>query len=83
MRQPGDEAGALIAKIIGPDALSESETRNVLSIVRAAFENPEHIPPESKDPSRTLLLLQNLVAAAADATLKQEIAATVAFLQAQ
>ncbi len=37
-RELGDAAGVLIAKIIGVNALTEEEMRNVLSILHAAFE---------------------------------------------
>jgi hypothetical protein len=79
----GDEAGALIAKMIGVNALSQEETRNVLSIIRAAFEKPESIPEEAKVPSQTLLLLRKLWDAAEQADLKHEIAETMAFVQAR
>lgn len=81
--QFGDQAGALIAKIIGVNALSEDETRNVLAIIHAAFEKPERIPEEAKDPSATVLLLLNLANLASSASLKQDIAKTMAFIQAQ
>ncbi len=82
-RQLGDEAGALITKIIGANALNEDETRNVLSLVRAAFEKPDRIPQAAKYPSRTLLLLRNLADATEQASLKQQIAETMAYVQAQ
>jgi hypothetical protein len=78
----GDEAGALIAKIIGVNALSDDETRNVLSIIHAAFEKPDSIPEDAKSPSATLQLLQSL-ADSAGPNLKQQIAETVAYVQAQ
>jgi hypothetical protein len=81
--QFGDQAGALIASIIGVNALSEDETRNVLSIIHAAFEKPERIPDEAKDPSATVLLLLNLANSASSANLKQKIAETMAFVQSQ
>jgi hypothetical protein len=81
--QLGDDAGALIAKIIGANALNEDETRNVLSIIRAAFENPGRIPQAAKDPSRTLSLLQNLAEGTSQESLKHQIAETVAYVQAQ
>ena len=56
---PGDESGALIVKIIGVNALSGDETRNVLAIVRTAFEEPDRIPLASKGSSETLSLLRN------------------------
>ena len=79
----GDEAGALIAKIIGVNALSEEETRNVLSLIHTAFEKPDRIPEESKDPSATLLLLRNLADSASQESLKQQISETVAYVLAR
>lgn len=81
--QLGDEAGALIMKMIGVNALNEDETRNVLSIVRAAFEKPERIPQEAKNPSRTLLLLRTLSDSTSRESLKQQIAETMAYVLAQ
>jgi len=81
--QFGDEAGALITKIIGVNALSEDEVRNVLSIIRTAFEKPDRIPQEAKAPSQTLLLLRKLVDSTDQEDLKREIAETIAFVQAQ
>jgi hypothetical protein len=78
----GDEAGDLIIKMIGVNALSDGEIRNVLSIIRAAFEKPESIPQASKEPSRTLLLLRNLAQFTEQESVKQQIAETVAYLQA-
>lgn len=82
--QVGDRAGALIAKIVGANALTEDEVRTVLSIIRAAFEAADRFPPAAaKDPSATLLLLRNLANATEQESLKQEIAKTIAFVQAQ
>jgi hypothetical protein len=80
-RQVGDEAGALILKIIGVNALTEDETQNVLSIVRAAFEKPDRIPPSAKDSSATLLLLRNLADSTDQESLKQQIIETMAHVQ--
>jgi hypothetical protein len=81
--RPGDEAGALIAKIIGTNALDERETRNVLAIVHAAFEHRDRIPETAKNPAATLRLLRNLAQATEQEGLKREIAETVAYVQAQ
>jgi hypothetical protein len=78
----GDEAADLIMNLIGVNALNEDETRNVLSIVRAVFEKPERIPQSAKDPSRTLLLLRNLADSTDQPSLKQQIAETMAYVQA-
>jgi hypothetical protein len=82
LRQFGDEAGDLIMKIKGVNALSEDETRNVLSIIRAAFEKPDRIPQAAKDPSGTLLLLRDLANSTDQQTLKQQIVDTMAYVQA-
>jgi len=79
----GDEAGNLILKMIGVNALDEEETRHVLAIVRAAFEKPELIPQAAKDPSGTLLLLRNLADSTGQESLKQRIAETMAYVQTQ
>jgi hypothetical protein len=79
----GDEAGDLIMNLVGVNALNEDETRNVLSIVRALFEKPESIPQSARRPSRTLLLLRNLADSTDQEGLKQQIAETMAYLQAQ
>ena len=80
LRSLGDQAAALITRIIGANALTESETRNVLSIVYAAFEKPDRIPPAAKNPSATVPLLQNLANAAADKSLQLQIAGTIAYV---
>jgi hypothetical protein len=82
-RQRGDDAGAAIGKIIGANAISEDETRNVLAIVRTAFEKPEHIPQAAKDPSRTLGLLKTLSDSTDQENLKQQIAETMAYVRVQ
>ena len=77
----GDEAGNLIANLIGLNALNEDETRNLLSMIHAAFEKPETIPQSAKEPCRTLLLLRSLAAATDQEALKQQIAETIAYVQ--
>jgi hypothetical protein len=79
----GDEAAAAIVKMIGANALNEDETRNVLSIIRAAFEKPDLIPQAAKDPSTTLSLLQKLADSTGQDSLKQQIADTIARVQAR
>jgi len=83
LRQPGDEAAALITKMIRANAFTDGETRNVLSVIRAAFETPDRIPPAAKDPSATLSLLRNLANATEQESLKQQIAETIAYVQGQ
>jgi hypothetical protein len=82
-RQAGDEAGSLIMKIIGVNALSEDETRNALFIVRDAFGESKNIPEEAKAPTQTLILLQKLVDSTGQEELRRQIAETVQFILAQ
>jgi hypothetical protein len=77
----GDQAGELIAKTIGVNALSDEEMRSVLSLVRAAFARPEGISQAAKGPSHTLSLLQHLQDMAGQESLKQQIVETMAFVQ--
>jgi hypothetical protein len=79
----GDEAGALILKIVGVNALSEDETRNVLEIVRAAFDKPDRIPEAAKEPSETLRLLRHLADSTSQESLQRQIAETMADVQAR
>jgi hypothetical protein len=76
----GDETADLIVKLIGVNALTEDETRNILAVVRAAFEKPKNIAPDAKDPSRTLLFLQHLADLTDNDSLKQQIAETIAYV---
>ncbi len=77
----GDQAGDLIAKTIGVNALSDEEMRSVLSIIHAAFAKPEGISKPERDPSRTLSLLQHLEDMAGQESLKQQIVETMAYVQ--
>jgi hypothetical protein len=79
----GDEAAELISKLIGVNALTDDETRNLLAIVRAAFEKPERIQPTAREPLRTLRLLRHLAADTDGTDLKREIDQTVAFFEKQ
>ncbi|HXN46765.1 MAG TPA: hypothetical protein VN893_09025 [Bryobacteraceae bacterium] len=81
--QLGARAAALIQNLIGENALTGDEVRNVLSIIHAACERPDRIAQAEKDPSATLLLLRRLADATEQESLKQDIAKTVAFVQAQ
>jgi hypothetical protein len=78
----GDETAELIASLIGVNALDEREMRNVLEIIRAAFEKPETIAPSAKYPARTLLLLRHLADVSGQDSLKRQIDETIASLQA-
>jgi hypothetical protein len=81
--QHGDEAAAVITKVIGVNALSEDEARNVVSIIRTAFEKPDLIPQAAKNPSETLRLLRSLADSAGQESLKRQIAETIAYVEAQ
>jgi hypothetical protein len=79
----GDETADLISKLIGVNALNENETRNLLAILRAAFQKPESIQPTGQEPSRTLLLLRHLAHITESGNLKREIDETIAYFQAR
>jgi hypothetical protein len=79
----GDETADLISKLIGVNALKEDETRNLLAILRAAFQKPESIQPTAEEPSRTLLLLRHLADSSDPGNLRQEIDETIAYFQAR
>jgi hypothetical protein len=79
--QRGDDAGALITKTIGANALNEREIRNILSIIGHAYQNRMVVPP-TLNPA-TLELLQRLSSATDQESLKKEIAETMAFVQMQ
>jgi hypothetical protein len=77
----GDETAALIASLIGVNALSEGEIRNVLPIVRGAFERPETIASGAKYPARTLELLRHLATLSDESSLRRQIAETLEYVQ--
>jgi hypothetical protein len=77
----GDETADSITNLIGVNALSESEIRNVLSIIRYAFAKPETLAPGTNDPARSLKLLRHLADLTSDSTLQREIAETQEYLQ--
>ena len=79
----GDETADLIGKLIGVNALSEKETQNALAAIRAAFEKPETIAPDTRVPSRTLAFLRHLAEVTDQDGLKQQIAETIAYVQAR
>jgi len=81
-RSFGDEAAVLITKLIGVNALTGQEMRNVLSTVRSAFERPQFLPETAKNPVATLLLLRNMGDAAEEESLKEEIAGVISYVQA-
>jgi len=77
----GDEVAGLIARLIGVNALSDDETRNVLAIIRATFEKPETIALSARVPSKTVQFLQHLTDLTDQGSLKQQIADTMAYVQ--
>ena len=79
----GDETADLISTLIGVNALNDEETRNLLTIIRDAFEKPEAIQPLAKNPSRTLLLLRHLADFTDQDSLKREIAETIVYVEAR
>jgi hypothetical protein len=54
----------------------------VLAFIRAAFAKPETIAPDAREPSRTLLFLRRLAERTDQDSLKQQIAETIAWVQA-
>jgi hypothetical protein len=79
----GDETSDLILKLIGVNALSEQETRNVLTLVRSALDKPESIAPGARQPIRTLALLRRLADFTDDKELKREIGEAVEYFEAR
>ena len=79
--QSGDDAAVLITKVIDANALNEREIRNVIQIIRLAFQNLDRKAPAS-NPIATIALLKQLANQTEMEGLKKEIAATVAFIQA-
>jgi hypothetical protein len=79
----GDQTADLIRTLVGVNALNEEQARNVLALLRAAFEKPETIAPSAKYPGRTLLFLHHLADATDQDSLKQQIAGTIAWLQSR
>ena len=77
----GDEVAGLIARLIGANALSDEETRNVLAIIHAAFERPETNALSARVPSQSLQFLHHLADGADQDSLKQQIAGTIAYVQ--
>jgi hypothetical protein len=79
----GDGVADLTMRLIGLNALNEDETRNVLAIMRAAFDRPEGIPQAARMPSRTLALLRHLAEFSDQDSLKRQIAETIAYVESK
>ena len=79
----GDETADLITNLIGVNALSGSEIRNVLTIVRIAFARPDNIAPGANYPARSLKLVRHLADFTDDSSVQRQIAETLEYLQAR
>jgi hypothetical protein len=79
----GDETADLISKLIDVNALNKRETQNVLAVIRAAFEKPETIASDAREPSRTLVFLRHLVELTDQDSVRQQIAETIDYLEAR
>ncbi len=77
----GDETADLITNLIGINALSADEIRNVLAIVRIAFARPDNIAPGANYPARSLKLLRHLAEFTGDSSLQRQITETLEYLQ--
>ena len=77
----GDETAEPITILIGVNALSEGEIRNVLSIVRSAFARPETLAPGTNYPARSLKLLRHLANLTDDSSRQRQIAETPDYVQ--
>lgn len=76
------EAGDLIMKMIGVNALTEVETKKVLSIIRAAYLPTPFRAGEAEKPAM-LALLEDLANQAEQESLKTEILETTNFVRTQ
>jgi hypothetical protein len=76
------EAGDLIMKMIGVNALTEVETKKVLSIIRAAYQPTAFRATEAEKPAM-LALLEDLANQAEQESLKSEILETTNFVRTQ
>jgi hypothetical protein len=77
----GDETAELIANLIGVNALSDGEIRNVLTIIHNAFARPETLAPGARYPARTLKLLRHLADLVDESSLQREISETLEYVQ--
>jgi hypothetical protein len=76
------EAGDLVPKMTGVNALTDAEIRNVLSIVRTAYEQTQFRAGEAQK-SGMLQLLQHLDGETDQLALKQQIAELIDFVRVQ
>jgi hypothetical protein len=81
LRHFGDEAATLLQKLVGTNALSDEEIQRVLAIIQAAFERRDSLQPELRNPTATVLFLRTLAKATGQDQLKQQIAATIDYVQ--
>ena len=77
----GDETADLITNLLGVNALSEGEIRNVLTIIRIAFARPDNITPGANYPARSFRLLGHLAEFTDDSILQRQITETLEYLQ--
>jgi hypothetical protein len=77
------EAGDLIVKLIGMNALTEKETRNALAIVRSAYAPLTRFRATEAQKPAMLALLERLASGAEGPGLKDEVASTIEFVQRQ
>jgi hypothetical protein len=77
----GDETADLITNLIGVNALSRREIRNVLTIIRIAFARPDNIAPGLNYPARSFRLLGHLADLTDDSSLQRQITETLEYLQ--
>ena len=77
----GDHTADLIDKVVGANALTGAETRNVLTLMKGAFEKPESIAPDARRPWKSLAFLRALEERTDDQGVKTQIEETIAHLQ--
>lgn len=79
----GDRMGIALAKALSPSDVSDPKTvRRAIELIRQAFEAPTTIAiAVDRKPSVTLLLLDHLRSSTEDASLRQEVQATIESLR--
>jgi hypothetical protein len=77
------DAGELIVKLIGVNALTETETRNALAIVRSAYAPLTPFRATEEQKPAMLAMLRQLATGAEGQRLKDEVAGTIEFVQRQ
>ncbi len=77
------EAGDLIAKLIGVNALTDKETRNALAIVRSAYAPLSQFRATEAQKPSMVALLERLADGAEEQGLRDEVASTIEFVRRQ